>query len=293
LNNEKTKTEEYGELFTSGHHADLWNDLYRDTDNPFNHNMAIRRDRVVQFVAGHCKPTDKILDLGCGAGVVSEKLIEAGYTVCAVDRSQDMLEHTRKRLSRLPQERYELKQGTCESVPYPDNYFDTILCVGVFGYIDDVVGALLEIRRVLRPGGTVLISVRNSYNRVFSDPVRTLRFFGGKAAGMFRARPRPATAAAAMPAGPDGKPRPAQFRVDIQQNPFPFIRGVETCGYRLVDFTGFGFGPFSVAGKYPFSHRWSIRISDFLNKTFDGAGLKVITRTVGDVSIYIFRKTDA
>jgi SAM-dependent methyltransferase len=291
VDKEKTKTETYGELFTTGQHAGLWNDLYRDTANPFNHNMAIRRDRVCRFVTESCKPSDRILDLGCGAGVVSEKLIEAGYTVAAVDRSQDMLEHTRKRLSRLPADRYELRQGTCESVPYPDNHFDTIVCVGVFGYIDDVVGALLEIRRVLKPGGLLLISIRNSNNRIFSDPVRAVRALGSKAAGLFRTRT--GEPVVANSAGPDGKPRPAQFRVDIQQKPSPFIRGVKTCGYRLESFTGFGFGPFSVAGRHLFPHRWTIVISDFLNKAFDGVGLEVVTRTVGDVSLYVFRKVDA
>ena len=86
-----------------------------------------------------------------------------------------MLDLSRKRLAAYPSDSYQLRQGTCESLPFEDQQFDVILCIGVFGYIDDVVGALLEIRRVLRPGGLLVMSVRNPYNSAVSDPVKGVR----------------------------------------------------------------------------------------------------------------------
>lgn len=283
---EKSKQELYGDVFTVSKSANLWNDLYTNPGNLFSHNMAVRRDRVCQYVCDHFPPEASLLDLGCGAGVVMEQLIEKGYTVTGADRSQDMLELTRKRLARFSPERYQLQPGSCESLPFADEQFDAVLCVGVFGYIDDVVGALLEIRRTLRPGGILLISIRNPYNGIVSDPLRLLRHalqqFGNRAH---------IRSAGQQEAG-TGEGRQPQFKVDILQDPRPFIQGVIRCGYRLEQFSGFGFGPFAVAGKSLFPQGWSIRISDFLNRIFARAGLNVINRAIGDVSIYTFIKTD-
>ena len=289
MEGDKSKLEIYGDMFTASKNANAWNDLYTAPANLFSHNMSVRRDRVCQFVFDNYKTDAKILDLGCGAGVVTEKLLENGYSVTGTDRSLDMLELSRKRMSRFPSERYSFHQGSCESLPFPDAQFDVILCVGVFGYIDDVVGALLEIRRALKPGGMLLISIRNPFNTNYGDPVKAVGRAGKNLLSAFRAKP---AAPAATPAVAEVAGRPPQFRVDILQNPFPFIKGVTRCGYQLEEFTGFGFGPFRIAGKSLFNNPWQIKVSDFLNKAFDNVGLKVVTRTLGDVSIYTFRKTD-
>ena len=296
METEKSKLETYGDVFTAQKSASKWDDLYKNPSNLFSHNMAVRRDRICKFVVDHYDPETKILDLGCGAGVVMEPLIEKGFVMTGADRSQDMLDLSQQRLSRFPKEQYELHLGTCESLPFQDEQFDIILCVGVFGYIDDVVGALLEIRRVLRPGGVLLMSVRNPFNLILSDPVRTAKFVSKKVGGgLFGAKkPVPITSLSSENEDSTGSisQRPPQFRVDILQNPRPLINGVIQCGYKLEHFSGFGFGPFSVAGKSIFPRRWSIKISDFLNCAFDRLGLKFITRSIGDVSIYAFRKVD-
>jgi hypothetical protein len=174
-------------------------------------------------------------------------------------------------------------------LPFADERFDAILCVGVFGYIDDVVGALLEIRRVLRPRGLLVISVRNPFNTVLSDPVQLLRFLGRKLVrGLSKLSRRPPVTLGASASDPQ---RPPQFEVGIRQNPAPLIRGVTRCGYGLTYFAGFGFGPVAIAGNQLLPDRWSIALSDSLGQTLDRLGLQAITRSVGDVSIYAFTKT--
>lgn len=289
---ENRKEEKYGDLFTTNRDASRWNDLYEDTSSLFNFNMAERRDRVCQLVFERFTPERAILDLGCGAGVVMEKLLQNGYSVTGVDRSSDMLDLSRARLAGFPPDAYQLRTGTCESLPFDDQQFDVVLCIGVFGYIDDVVGALLEIRRVLRPGGLLLISVRNPYNSVIFDPVEAAFKLARKLLRRFRGagRTTKSTPAAVKSTHGDASDRPPQFRIDILQRPRPLIAGVKRCGYDLDFFEGYGFGPVALAGKRLLPHAWDIRLSNFLNSFLDAAGLNGIKRWIGDVSIYGFVK---
>jgi ubiquinone/menaquinone biosynthesis C-methylase UbiE len=292
---ENSKEETYGDLFTTEKDASRWEKLYKKTESSlFNHNMALRRDRVCQLVLDRYTPDTKILDLGCGSGVVMESLIQQGFSITGVDRSQDMLDLSQKRLSQFPKESYPLQIGSCEHLPLNDEQFDVILCIGVFGYIDDVVGALLEIRRVLRSGGLLVISVRNPFNTAIADPIRALRFLTTKAFYKLskKSQKLPQKSSENSVSNVTEKSRPPQFRVDILQNPRPLIQGVSRCGYRLDYFAGFGFGPLSIAGKELLPSKLSIAISDFLNQNFDRLGLAMITRSIGDVSIYGFIKTE-
>ena len=292
MTTENRKEQQYGDLFTADRDASRWDELYRDTSTLFNFNMSVRRDRVCDVVFQRYTPEHAILDLGCGAGVVMEKLLQRGYKVTGVDRSNDMLDLSRKRLADYPSDSYQLRQGTCESLPFEDQQFDVILCIGVFGYIDDVVGALLEIRRVLRPGGLLVMSVRNPYNAAVSDPVTGVRALVRKILERFR---KPERQAVPQPAPSPGEgetsSRPPQFKIDILQRPQPLLKGVARCGYKLDFFTGFGFGPLSIAGKRLLPHSWNIKLSNFLDTTLDRLGLQKLSRAVGDVSIYGFIKT--
>ncbi len=298
MSSSRPKEELYGDLFSTERRAHLWNDLYDDPSNVFNRNMALRRDRICQLVTDRFSPDAEILDLGCGAGVVMEQLLQRGFRVTGADRSTDMLDLAGRRLEGFPPEEYQLHQGTCEDLPFEAEQFDSVLCVGVFGYIDDVVGALLEIRRVLRPGGLLLMSVRNPTNSLISDPIRVLRSVyrepWPKLWKILKSAASGSVSSASAESEPPPNPfstRPPQFSIDILQKPRPLIRGVSRCGYRLDYFAGFGFGPLAVNGRSLLPGRLSVQINDVLNSSLDRLGLKTLTQRVGDVSIYGFIKS--
>jgi len=82
-------------------------------------------------------------------------------------------------------ERVHLRQGDVENIPLPDNQFDLVLCVGVFGYLLSDERAQAEIRRVLKPGGILLLNLTNMFSMSDADFVvrKKLRsLFGGKKA---------------------------------------------------------------------------------------------------------------
>ena len=107
-------------------------------------------------------PEGKVLDAGCGTGVVASRLADDGYEVTGLDPSAGMLEHLKQRDPRV-----ETVQGSATSLPFEDGTFDLSFCVAVMHHIaeaDSVHTALGEMVRVTRPGGLVLVWDHNPRN---------------------------------------------------------------------------------------------------------------------------------
>src|SRR6185312_5476791 len=82
--------------------------------------------------------------------------VGADGRVCGIDPSESMLAIARTRAG-AGGAAIELKPGDANTIPYPDASFDVAIATQVLEYVPDVPGALLEIRRVLRPDGCFLI----------------------------------------------------------------------------------------------------------------------------------------
>ena len=94
----------------------------------------------------------RILDVGCGTGANLKTLSEFGDAE-GVDVSPDAIEFCRERgLTNV-------KLGAAEELPYESGTFDLVTALDVVEHLDDDVGGLREMRRVLRPGGHALIFV--------------------------------------------------------------------------------------------------------------------------------------
>lgn len=93
------------------------------------------------------RPGDRVLDLGCGAGLdvhVAGRLVGPGGRAVGVDLSREMLRHGTG---------LRLVQGDIEHLPFGDAAFDLVTSNGVLNLVPDKDRAFREIRRVLRPGG--------------------------------------------------------------------------------------------------------------------------------------------
>ena len=94
----------------------------------------------------------RILDVGCGTGANLEMLGQFGEAH-GVDVSTDALAFCRARgLERV-------RHGAAEKLPYEDGSFELVTGLDVVEHLDDDVAGLSEMRRVLRPGGRVLLFV--------------------------------------------------------------------------------------------------------------------------------------
>lgn len=116
---------------------------------------ALRIKKSIQIL--DCQNTDHVLDLGCGAGNLTEKL--AGAKIVGIDLSDSLIQLAMKRCKDLKQ--VEIKKGDAEDIKYPDSYFDRIICSEVMEHVANPDKALAEIHRVAKPGARVVITVPN------------------------------------------------------------------------------------------------------------------------------------
>jgi ubiquinone/menaquinone biosynthesis C-methylase UbiE len=99
-----------------------------------------------------------VLDAGCGVGYGTEVLVDGGASsAVGVDISDHAIAAARSRAGAAL--RFEV--GDVERLPMPDGSFDLVTCFEVIEYVQHPERALDELRRVLRPGGVLLISSPN------------------------------------------------------------------------------------------------------------------------------------
>ena len=100
-----------------------------------------------------------ILDVACGTGDLALSLARLRpHRIVGIDISEKMLEIGRQKISRKGQEPViRLQQGDAEHIPFPDNTFDAVTVAFGVRNFDDLGLGLSEMRRVLRPGGCMLI----------------------------------------------------------------------------------------------------------------------------------------
>jgi len=95
-----------------------------------------------------------VLDVGCGAGEFSAALLEAGAQPIAVDVAGEALRRARERVPGLDARLW----ADGEPLPVDDNGVDAVWAGEVIEHVADVAPWLSELRRVLRPRGTLLLS---------------------------------------------------------------------------------------------------------------------------------------
>jgi ubiquinone/menaquinone biosynthesis C-methylase UbiE len=113
------------------------------------------------------KSGDKILDLGCGFGRHAFEAARRGASVVALDAGRDEVEGVANMFAAMV-EAGELTKGSLHAttvqgdalhLPFPDGSFDRVICSEVLEHIPDDRSAMQELARVLRPGGTMAITV--------------------------------------------------------------------------------------------------------------------------------------
>lgn len=115
----------------------------------------IRREACVYFAPGG----RRVLDVGCGSGVVLYNLRDRYELLCGVELSSVRAETCRGTLDGL---NARVECGNVETgLPFEDGHFDTIIFSDVIEHVVDVWGAMAELRRLLEPGGTLVLTTPN------------------------------------------------------------------------------------------------------------------------------------
>ena len=154
--------------------------------------------QTVDFRHFEMAPGDRVLDLGCGEGrhVISVYL-QPGVQAVGVDLSLDDLNTTREKFAGFAElevegSSFNLASANALSLPFPDHCFDKVICSEVLEHIPDYPAALLEIYRVLKPGG--------SLSRYLAILVLLFEFSVAADNGRLSSRPAAADAKAVRPA---------------------------------------------------------------------------------------------
>ena len=100
-------------------------------------------------------PAWTVADLGCGTGALTAQLAPRVARVLGVDRSAAMLQAARRRTAGLSN--VELHEAELAALPLPSRRCDAALLVLVLAYLEDPGAALREARRVLKPGGRLVV----------------------------------------------------------------------------------------------------------------------------------------
>lgn len=137
--------------------ASTYSDAYSARSNPIAHSFTIRRQRVCELLEG-CGG-GKLLDVGCGPGVMVESAISRNFEFFGVDLSKEMIHSCQKRFVHVPSAHFSV--GRVEQLGLPDSFFDVVLCMGVVEYLEDDRAALKEIARILRQGGNLIVTFPN------------------------------------------------------------------------------------------------------------------------------------
>ncbi|MDH3404138.1 MAG: glycosyltransferase [Acidobacteriota bacterium] len=124
---------------------------------------ARRLPRLLPLLTGQAEPRGRrVLDLGCGRGGLAVALDARGLATTALD-----LRWRNCAVARRRGERYGLDVAAVaaagEQLPFADGSFDAVACLEVLEHVQDPVGLLREVRRVLAPGGRCVATVINRW----------------------------------------------------------------------------------------------------------------------------------
>lgn len=126
-----------------------WSESYDEPGNPV---IALEEPAVWRLV-DELEP-GRALDAGCGTGRHARHLVQCGHEVVGIDLTPEMLLRAARN---VPQASF--LEADLNRIPAADGQFDLIVCGLVLGHVEDLGGAIIELARVLRPGGRAVLSV--------------------------------------------------------------------------------------------------------------------------------------
>jgi ubiquinone/menaquinone biosynthesis C-methylase UbiE len=131
---------------------------------------GIEHDRLREVLAP--QPGERILEIGPGTGYYTLDMAEwvgSDGRVEIFDLQQEFLDHVMRRAAKRGLANVVPTQGDATALPYEDASMDAVVLTAVLGEIPDPGAALREIRRVLKPGGRLVVG------ELFGDPHFTTR----------------------------------------------------------------------------------------------------------------------
>jgi 2-polyprenyl-3-methyl-5-hydroxy-6-metoxy-1,4-benzoquinol methylase len=171
----QVRTEPKATLQNMEVHSD-WIRRYRSRENDRFYQLAFDYLASVFGEPGN----SPIVDAGCGTGQKSRHLAQRGYRVRGLDFSHVIVEEARNtvRIEGL-QSQIEFEQGDLTALTLPSGSVERAMCWGVLMHVPDITKAVSELARIIKPGGTLVISEGN-FRSVQARTLRFIKFLVGR-----------------------------------------------------------------------------------------------------------------
>ncbi|MFH0786271.1 MAG: methyltransferase domain-containing protein [Pseudomonadota bacterium] len=137
---------------------DFFNQLAPDWDRRF-YTPELKEHLKSLLADFHLKKGTRVLDVGSGTGGIIPYILQnigQEGSVWAIDFAEEMVRLGKEKFPQEP--RVIFQTASVESLPFADQFFDHIVCFGVWPHIIDKLLALKQIERVLKIGGTLIIA---------------------------------------------------------------------------------------------------------------------------------------
>lgn len=120
-----------------------------------------RRFRERLLEPAHLEPGESVLDIGCGTGtlaIAAKRQVGASAVVCGIDPSPEMIARAKRKASRARMD-IAFEIANAQSLPFADARFDVVTSTVMLHHLRRTarVDAIVEARRVLKPGGRLLV----------------------------------------------------------------------------------------------------------------------------------------
>lgn len=259
------------------YHSHYWKDIYQEGSL----DALIYRERksaVLTMADGLELPeSSPVLEVGCGAGLTTVALAERGYCVDAIDTAQDMLDLTRREaLEAGVESQVKTSLNKVQSMSFSSQRFELVIAMGVLPWLKLPGKALVEMSRVLKPGGHLIVTADNHWClSQMLDPLcfPGLRRFRWKVAELLEEFKLRSTE------------RPRMYRHSVQD-----VDGLlaQAC-LQKVQGKALGFGPFTLFKQNLLPDRIGIRLHQKLQSLADSQFPGI--RSAGTEYVVMARKT--
>jgi ubiquinone/menaquinone biosynthesis C-methylase UbiE len=255
--------------------APNWQGIYEQVDIfsvIHQHRQRLALDWVKSL---RLSPGGRVLEVGCGAGLLAAAMAESGLDVVATDSTQAMLDLARRNAERCGVH-VSLRRLDVHHLDDGAPGYDLVVALGVIPWLHSPEIALAEMSRVLRPGGYLIANADNSarlqslIDPLFSPPLARPRQVGRWIINRGRSR-----RAAGMPP-------------TVRHSARQFDQLLSRAGLARISGISFGFGPFTFWGRRVLGEPASVRLHRRLQAMAD-RGAPVL-RSTGAQYIVLARK---
>ena len=210
----------------------------------------------------------RILEVGCGAGLMTVALARNGYSVDALDSTATMLQMARNdAVDQGVLNRIRIHSADVHALPFAAQTFDLVIAIGVIPWLHSERVALQEMQRVLKPGGHLLVTADNNarLSRIL-DPLSSPLLLPFRLAAKHFLR-----LCGVRSSKPGFRPK--------RHYPREVNRLIGECNLKKLKSCSVGFGPFSLFGKTLLTDSIGIGLHRRLQKLTSRPGLSLLRWT--------------